>query len=98
MPTLSPDAIAWKCPGCTAARAKPEKRLPKAWKRLADQIFCEACWQKRYMLRAIAIPVGSPLDQDWQTFRKNLREMWQLTTQASNWMMTQCYSHDVRRT
>jgi hypothetical protein len=63
-----------------------------AW---GDQTFRETCWQRRYLLRAIAVPIASPLDQDWQSFRRTLREMWQLTTQASNWMVTELYSLDA---
>src|SRR5262249_5911506 len=74
------------------------KRLPRGWKRLAEEVFCEKCWQQRYLLRAITIPVASPIDHDWKTFRAALREMWQITTQACNWMVTELYSHDARRT
>ena len=85
------------CAGCQEIRTQLRNRLPRGWKRLGDQTFCETCWQRRYLLRSIAVPIASPLDQDWQSFRRTLREMWQLTTQASNWMVTELYSHDVRR-
>ena len=83
------------CAGCQEIRTQLRNRLPRGWKRLGDQTFCETCWQRRYLLRSIAVPIASPLDQDWQSFRRTLREMWQLTTQASNWMVTELYSLDA---
>lgn len=39
------------------------KRAPTGWKRRrADELYRPACWAKRYVLRAISIPVGAPLD------------------------------------
>jgi hypothetical protein len=97
MPIETVEAVAWTCRGCNATRTKPEKRLPRGWKRLAEEPFCETCWRKRYLLRAIAIPVASPLDQDWDQLRAALRAMWRLTTQASNWMVTELFTRDVKR-
>lgn len=89
---------AWTCGSCGATRTKPEKRLPGGWKKRAEEIYCDACWKKNYLLRAITVPVVSPLDQTWAELRAVLREMWGATTQASNWMLTELYARDVRRT
>ena len=51
----------------------------------------------RYLLRAIIIPVAAPVDGTWDQLRDGLRKMWRITTQASNWMVTELFSHDVRR-
>src|SRR5215475_8999931 len=94
----SPPNVAWKCATCSTERTKPEKRLPKGWKRQEAEVYCAACWQKRYVLRAIAIPVASPIEMEWPAFRAACRTMWHLTTQASNWMVTEFYARDARRT
>ena len=68
------------------------------WKRRDDiSLFCPDCWRKHYILRAIAIPVVSPLDCTWEEFRTVIRAMWRETTKAANWMMTELWGHDVRR-
>ena len=61
-------------------------------------MYCDGCWRSRCVLRAITVPVASPLDCDWKELRLRLREMWASTTQASNWMLTELYARDVRRT
>ncbi|HTA42641.1 MAG TPA: hypothetical protein VK789_09350 [Bryobacteraceae bacterium] len=77
------------------------------WKRRGKAIYCRDCWRKLYVLRAVTIPVVSPLtlkykaDEtlhpcDWDEFGKRLREQWALITQASNWMMTEMYMRDDR--
>ena len=70
---------------------------PTGWKKLGDATYCPQCWRKKYILRAITMPVSSPLDCSWDELRKALRSMWAQTTAASNWMMTELYARDVRR-
>lgn len=71
-------------------------RLPSGWKRRAKAIYCSDCWREMFVLRAVTIPVVSPLDCTWEEFGKRLREQWKLVTQASNWMLTTLYSRDDR--
>ena len=85
-----------ECIACGAA-SKISKRAPTGWKRRADELYCPGCWAKRYILRAISIPVSGPLDGDWKDLRASLRTMWDASTQASNWMITELYARDVRR-
>src|SRR5579859_3088249 len=92
------------CSGCgTEKSVKTKKqtakeRLPNGWKRLKYETFCKPCWKQRYILRAITMEVIEPLTGTWAEFREALGEMWKLTTQASNWMLTELYSSDTRRT
>ena len=86
-----------ECVVCKQVRRRSEKRLPRAWKHVADSYYCGTCWSKRYLLRAVTIPVASPLDCSWEDLRKDLRIMWASTTAACNWLMTELYSRDVRR-
>jgi len=69
-------------------------RLPRGWKRLDDKEICGDCWRKMFVLRAVSIPVVSPLDSSWDEFGAKLREQWGLVTRASNWMLTQMYARD----
>lgn len=91
-----------RCADCTAERtvkptAKGEARTPAGWKHHADAYYCGACWSKRYMLRAVSMPVASPLDCSWDELRAALKPMWAATTAACNWMLTEMYTRDVRR-
>lgn len=94
---LELEAVVWICAECQAGRTKPEKRLPRGWKRLSEAVYCDVCWRKRYLLRAVIIPLAAPLDGNWDGLREDLRKMWRVTTQASNWMVTELFSRDVRR-
>ncbi len=90
------------CATCAAVRTvkptpKGQPRTPAGWKRLQDLTYCHDCWSKRYLLRAISMPVASPLDCSWDALRKAVRSMWAATTTASNWMMTELYTRDVKR-
>ena len=49
------------------------------------------------MLRTIVLPVVEPLGGTWPELWSSLKEMWVLTTQASNWILTELYARDVRR-
>lgn len=91
------------CSVCAVVRAvkptpKGEPRTPAGWKRIKDVVTCDKCWNKKYILRAISMPVVSPLDCTWEELRTAMALMWGQTTSASNWMMTQLYARDVRRT
>src|SRR5215469_15352180 len=102
MPTLT-ESAALLCADCHKKRtarltARNEPRTPAGWKKQEDQYYCDACWAKRYMLRAISIPVASPLDCSWQELRQALKLMWAETTRCANRIMTECYARDVRRT
>ena len=86
----------WKCGDCKCERAKPEARLPQGWKRRGLAVYCATCWRKLFVLRAVTIPVVSPLSCSWDDFGSRLRLQWQLVTQASNWIMTELYARDDR--
>src|SRR5205814_6602877 len=60
-------------------------------------VYCPECWAKRYLLRAVSMPVASPYGCTWDELRADLKLMWRETTRASNWLMTRLYSSDVRR-
>ena len=100
MPVQSPVEVkVWVCAGCGKVAEKPAPpRMPRGWKRRAEEVFCQNCWCERYMLRAVAIPIASPLGETtWKDFDADLHRMWAATTNCSNWMLTELYAHDVRR-
>lgn len=91
------------CGECgTERKSRPNReqqpKLPVGWKRLEAKIFCGDCWRQRYSLRALVIPVVEPLSGTWKQLEADLHTMWAETTEAANWMMTQLYARDVRRT
>ncbi len=95
------------CTQCRSERqtkltATGQERLPAGWKRTDAGTFCAMCWGKQYILRAVTIPIASPLGDGsredlWKQLRSELKPMFALTTEASNWMMTELYTRDVRR-
>ena len=85
------------CSNCGVSHKDLGKRLPRGWKRQSEFIYCAACWSSLYLIRAIALPVASPLDCGWKELRATLHGMWAATTQASNWLLTELYARDVRR-
>lgn len=82
---------------CVCGKETVKKRLPPGWKRLDEKVYCVKDWRAKYFLRAIAMPVASPLDESWEDLRKHLKQAWVQTTEASNWIVTQLYVRDVRR-
>ena len=85
------------CDLCKVSRRVLGKRLPNGWKRQACVHYCKSCWNRRYLLRSVTLPVASPVDCNWDELRGLLHDMWASTTQASNWMLTELYSLDVKR-
>lgn len=88
---------------CTRCRTQPKKdtgtRLPRGWKRMqGDAILCPSCVDAQYVLRAITFPVASPADCSWSELRDLLRDAWAESTRLANWITTECYARDVRRT
>ena len=92
------------CAGCKKSiETKPTKagneRVPHGWKRHAGQCWCPKCWQERWVLRAVTIPVVKPLGDGvgWDQLRDALREVWGETTAATNWMVSQLFVRDEPR-
>ena len=94
--------ITVSCADCGIKKdTKPMKtggpRLPTGWKRRGNDCFCPACWRKLYVLRALIVPVAQPLSGSWDDLRADLKAVWTETTAASNWMITELYTRDIRR-
>ena len=81
---VATESITITCADCGATREtkltpRSQPRTPAGWKHFREQYLCDKCWGKRYVLRAISMPVASPLDCDWDKLRKMLRTMWDPT-------------------
>jgi len=75
------------------------KRLPPGWHRdHAGQAVCAKCWNARYILRAVTIPVVGPVDGTWEELRKALKTCFSGATRLSNWAVTELAKADVVRT
>lgn len=90
------------CAQCSAIReTKPAKdgtaRVPMGWHRVGDALLCADCMARRYVMRAITIPVVGPEDATWADLRVALTAAWGETTRAANWIATELYARDVRR-
>jgi len=84
---------------CSVCGKVSEKnRLPRTWKRFRMMLYCEQCWHAQFVLRAVVIPVVSPLDASWEELYRELNRMFALTTNATNWMIHELSKRDTRRT
>jgi hypothetical protein len=95
-PNTVPQAM--ECSYCHVSRKALNRRLPKGWKRQDETVWCARCWSEQYVLRAVTVPVVSPINLTWTELNTALHQMWAATTQASNWMLTELFTRDVRRT
>ena len=92
--------VTHSCSQCDQKRqikAGSRDRLPGGWKRHNDQVWCESCWRKAFILRSVVVPIVEPLTGSWSDLEADLREMWAATTNAANWMLTEMFARDVRR-
>ena len=90
------------CTACGTERTvKPTRsglaRLPRGWKRVAQEVLCGECKGARFRLCAITMPVIGPISCDWPTLRALLRQCWAESTRLANWITSECYVRDVRR-
>lgn len=69
----------------TKPTATGNERLPRGWKRKGETIYCDRCWGERYILRAVTIPIASPLSLDWPALREILARCWADSTRLANW-------------
>jgi hypothetical protein len=86
------------CSICAKERATKPDRIPKGWHRLPDMLLCDICWHARFVVRTVTMPVAGLIEGEWDDLWTELRQAWGACTQAANWMMTELYAHDVRRT
>lgn len=86
-----------RCDRCNAAYGKETTRLPRAWKRHAGEVWCDTCWRRAYVLRAVTIPVAAPLDGDWPALRALLTTAWSESTTLANWAVQTLAAGDVVR-
>jgi hypothetical protein len=84
-------------PACACGRTGKNKRLPTGWKRHENVVYCDTCWRQRYLLRAIALPVASPVEITWSALRNEIKALWVETTRCCNWMAMELYARDIRR-
>jgi hypothetical protein len=102
-PPNKPSSIS-QCADCgrtqkTTVTPKGQLRTPAGWKLHRKHHYCGDCWRKKYVLRAISIPVASPLGNlSWEDLRAALKVAWGQTTRCANRIMTECYVRDVKRT
>lgn len=95
------DSLPCTCHDCgeqrtTKPTAKGTPRLPKGWKR-HNNVYCSKCWKKRFILRAVTIPVAGPVGRDWSELREALALCWQQSTGLANWTVTELAKADIVR-
>ena len=73
-------------------------RTPRNWKVLDGRAYCPSCKHDAYALRAVILPVSRPEGRAWDELRAELRTLWIETTRCANWLMSEFYARDVRRT
>ena len=85
---------------CTHCDAKTKTdRLAPGWHRdPAGKALCPKCWNARYILRAVTIPIAGPIDGTWKELRESLKIVWRAATRLSNWAVTELAKADIVRT
>ena len=86
-----------ECHRCHAAPPRDGARLPRGWKRHAEAVWCDACWRRAYVLRAVTIPIARPAEGEWTAFRALLRLAWSESTTLANWAVGHLAAADVVR-
>lgn len=83
---------------CHCQKSKEGKRLPPGWHK-HNGTHCDGCWKKKYVLRAVTIPVVRPLGEGvgWPELRVALRDAWGHCTSLANWALSQLFARDVHR-
>lgn len=87
------------CDGCGEAKAAKAMKggdasLPMGWKRLKGQVFCRACWNKRYCIRAVTITVASC---EWSVVSPAMRDMANAVRCLTNWSVRKMLQSDCVR-
>lgn len=86
-----------KCTHCNS-QTKAERLAPGWHRDPAGNAPCSKCWNFRYILRAITIPIAGPIDGTWSDLRDSLKTGWKAATRLSNWAVTELAKADVVRT
>lgn len=80
---------------------KPDKRgsvrLPRGWRNVSGRTWCGACWNSRYTVRAVTLPVwgvdGGDISSLWET----ARSLWRATADLCNWASSTLFAADIVR-
>lgn len=86
-----------KCTQCNS-QTKAERLAPGWHRDPAGNPFCPKCWNSKYILRAVTIPIAGPIDGTWQELRESLKKGGKAATRLSNWIVTELAKADVVRT
>lgn len=95
MATTTTTQRTWTCTGCAAAREAA--RCPAGWKTPGGALLCGDCVRRRYIPRAIALPVAGPVDAEWADVAAALKLAWEESTALANWAMQRLLQADVVR-
>lgn len=90
MPTK--ETKTYNCPICKESKDSPI--LPRGWKAVGEETLCDKCFRKKYVVRAMTLPVGCPVGKSWEDFRESLRASFRLATNAANWCVHQLFKID----
>lgn len=89
------------CVACNLA--SDAARLPRGWKRIRDEVLCKSCFQDRYVLRAVTVPVAGALAgtqeerrEWWKRFRAELVIAWRAATRTANWTVSELFAAEPR--
>lgn len=92
-----------KCSECDKVMAaKPTKdgkgeKLPRGWKSLDKQPWCDACWKKMFVRRSFLVPLAVPRDDGGDEFQAAVKTCWEEATALANWSIRELAKTDVIR-
>ncbi|MGH9160179.1 MAG: hypothetical protein ACRD2X_09365, partial [Vicinamibacteraceae bacterium] len=61
------------------------------------RLWCPACKRRRFVLRAVTMPVSGPSGATWAELRTALHASFAETTGCANWLMSELYARDRQR-
>lgn len=93
----------WQCCGCDEALAKKENKRgsvmrPRGWHvNSVGQLYCPKCWNARYVVRAITLPVWGVEGMKMSEFWRLAWPLWHAAAAMSNWASSELFANDIVR-
>lgn len=82
--------------------AKPTKdgsgeKLPRGWKKYAEQPWCDKCWKANFVRRSFLVPLLVPRDDMGDEFQGVVKTCWEEATALANWSIRELAKTDLVR-
>lgn len=83
----------FRCASCKLSKRAP--RRPGGWKAAPEGLLCDTCLHKRYVIRAVVLPIAECVGVEWADFCKRLHVAWRASTDLANWTIQEMFKRDT---